>query len=81
MQETWVGSVGQEDPLDYEMATHSSIPAWKIPWREGLVGYSPRGRKESDTTERMHSTQHGAVIKKQFLSRFYQGRCFLFFCV
>ena len=34
MQETWVQSLGQEDPLEKEMATHSSILAWKIPWRE-----------------------------------------------
>ena len=34
MQETWVQSLGQEDPLEKEMATHSSILAWKIPWME-----------------------------------------------
>ena len=33
-QETWVQSLGQEDPLEAEMATHSSILAWKIPWSE-----------------------------------------------
>ena len=32
-----------EDPLDKEMATHSSILAWRIPWTEELAGYSPRG--------------------------------------
>ena len=32
MQETWVQSLGQEDPLEKEMRTHSSILAWKIPW-------------------------------------------------
>ena len=32
MQETWIQSLGQEDPLEEEMATHSSILAWKIPW-------------------------------------------------
>jgi len=48
--------MGREDPLEESMATHSSIPAWRIPWTErGLVGYS-RG-KESDTTEHTH-TQH-----------------------
>ena len=52
MQETWVRSLSQEDPLEKEMATHSSILAWRIPW--SLVGYSPRGRKELDTTERLH---------------------------
>ena len=34
MRETWVRSLGQEDPLEKEMATHSSILAWKIPWTE-----------------------------------------------
>ena len=34
MWETWVQSLGQEDPLEKEMATHSSILAWKIPWTE-----------------------------------------------
>ena len=39
MQETWVQSLGQEDPLEKEMATHSSILAWRIPQRS-LVGYT-----------------------------------------
>ena len=51
MPETWVRSLGQEEPLEKEMATHSSPLAWKIPWTESVVGYSPWGRKESDTTE------------------------------
>ena len=34
MRETWVRSLGWEDPLEKEMATHSSILAWKIPWTE-----------------------------------------------
>ena len=34
MQETWVQSLGWEDPLEKEMATHSSTLAWKIPWTE-----------------------------------------------
>ena len=53
MQETQVRSLGWEDPLEKEMATHSSILAWRIPWTEE-PGYSPRGCKESDTTERLH---------------------------
>ena len=36
------------------MAPHSSTLAWKIPWTEDLVGCSPWGREESDTTERLH---------------------------
>ena len=34
MQETWIQSLGQEDPLEKEMATHSTTLAWKIPWME-----------------------------------------------
>ena len=45
-----------EDPLDLEMATHASILAWEIHGQRSLVGYSPWGRKESDTTERAHSS-------------------------
>ena len=56
MQETWVRSLGWEDSLEKEMATHSSTIAWKIPWTEELgAGYCPWGRKESGTTERLHS--------------------------
>ena len=41
MQETWVRSLGQEDPLEKEMATHSSILAWRIPWTEEPGGLQP----------------------------------------
>ena len=52
MQETWVQSLGQEDLLEKEMATHSSILAWKKSHgQRSLVGYSPWGHKETDTTE------------------------------
>ena len=54
MQEIWVWSLGGEDPLEKEMATHSSILAGKLHGRTSLVGYSPWGRKESDMTERLH---------------------------
>ena len=50
-QEMWVQSLGREDPLEKEMATHSSILAWGIPWTENLAAYSPLGHKESDMTE------------------------------
>ena len=36
MQETWVQSLGREDPLEEKMATHSSVLAWRIPWTGGL---------------------------------------------
>ena len=54
MWETWVRSLGQEDPLEKEMAAHSSILAWRIPWMEELGGLQSMGHKESDTTERLH---------------------------
>ena len=56
MWETWVRSLGREDPLEKEMATHSSILAWRIPWTEELGGLQSTGRKELDTTERLHFT-------------------------
>ena len=54
MWETRVRSLRREDPLEKEMATHSSILAWRIPWTEELGGLQSTGRKESDTTERLH---------------------------
>ena len=45
-----------EDPPDLETAAHASIVAWEIHGQRSLVGYSPWGRKESDTTERAHSS-------------------------
>ena len=51
MQETRVQSLGQEDPLEKEMATHSSILAWEISWTEEPGGPIIHGvTKESDTT-------------------------------
>ena len=47
MQETWVQSLGSEDPLEKEMATHSSILAWKIPWAE------EPGRPQSNGLQRV----------------------------
>ena len=54
MQETFFHSLGQEDPLEEGMETHSSILAWGIPRTEEPGGlYSPWGCKESDRTERL----------------------------
>ena len=50
MQETWAQSLGQEDPLQKEMATHSSILAQEIPWTEGAWQATVHGVAESDTT-------------------------------
>ena len=51
VQETGVQSLGQEDPLQKGMATHSSILAWRMPWTEESDGLQPIGYKESSTTE------------------------------
>ena len=55
MRETQGRSLGQEDPLEKEMATHASLLACKILLlQRSVAGYSPWGRKELDTTERLH---------------------------
>ena len=51
MQETWVQSLGWEDPLEKGMATHSSVLPGESHGQRGLAGYSPWGRRESDVTE------------------------------
>ena len=51
MQETQVQSLGGEDPLEKEMATHSRILAWEIPWTEEPGRLRPKDCKELDTTE------------------------------
>ena len=60
MWETWVQSLGREDLLEKEMATHSSVLTWKIPWMEGP------GRLQSMESQRV---KHDLVTKKQ------QQRC------
>ena len=51
MQETWIRSLGWDDPLEEEMAAHSSILVWKIPWTREPGRLQSMGRKESDMTE------------------------------
>ena len=51
MQETKVQSLGQEDPVEEEMATHSSILAWEIPWTEEPGGLKSMDLKEPNTTQ------------------------------
>ena len=50
MQETWVQPLGREDPVQKEMATHSSIRPWAIPWTEEPGRLQSMGSQESDTT-------------------------------
>ena len=58
MEETWVQFLGWEDPLEKEMATHSSILAWRIPCTEDPGGLQSMGWQESDTTERLNHHHH-----------------------
>ena len=51
MQKTWVQPLGQEDPLEEGMATHSGILAWEIPWTEDPGGLQPMGHKDSDMSK------------------------------
>ena len=53
VQETRLQSLGQEDPLENGMATHSSILAWRIPWTEEPGGFQSMGHKESDMTKQL----------------------------
>ena len=78
MQETWVWSLGQEDPLEKGMSNHSSILAWEIPWIEepGSL-YYPWGLKELDMTERLKTNTHPHVLLNPFspllLNCYYRG--------
>ena len=62
MQETWVQSLGWEDPLEEGMATHSSILVWRIPMNKEEPGrLQSMGHNESDTTERLSIAQHRGI--------------------
>ena len=81
MLETQFRSLGQEDPLEKEMVTHSSILAWRIPWTEKPGRLSPWGRKESDTTERLHLLTYSHIWLLVFIgdcSSVLSGLCFFF---
>ena len=58
MWDTWVQSLGWEDSLEKEMATYSSILAWKIPWTEEPVGYTLHGVAKSWTQVSTHTQEN-----------------------
>ena len=62
----WVQSLGQEEPLEEGVATHSSILAWRISGQRRLVGYSPEGhRVMTEATQHTHTHRRkGAEVKK-----------------
>ena len=61
MQETWVRSLGREDPLEKEMATHSSTLAWKIPWTEEPCKLQSMGSQK--VGHDWATTSGGSVVK------------------
>ena len=73
MQETQVRSWGQEDPLEKEMATYSSILAGEFHGQRSLTGYSSWGCKESDTTERLSLMLHVSYGLPMLVASLHQG--------
>ena len=69
MWETWVRSLGREDPLEKEMATPSSILAWRIPWIEEPDGLQSTGCKESDMTEQQEEEEGERKVRKSLHSQ------------
>ena len=66
IQETWAQSPGREDPLEKEMATHSSTLAWRIPWTEEL------GKPQSTGSKRVG---HDCVTNFNFSKQYSSGKC------
>ena len=70
MQETWVRSLGWEDPLEKEMATHSSILAWRIPWMEEPSGLQSMGsqkvRHDQATSLSLSTKPRGKIETNNF---------------
>ena len=71
MQETWVRSLGQEDPREKEMATHSSVLAWEIPRTEEPGGLQSLGSQESEMTEQLNLPKLGGCWGQEFGERGY----------
>ena len=64
-QEMWVQALSLEDPLEKEMATHSSGLAWKIPWTEGPVGVQSAGLQRVGR-DRMTEHSHNKFLESEF---------------
>ena len=75
MQETWVRSLGQEDPLEEGMATHCSILAWRIPWTEELGGLQSLG---SQRVGHDWATQHKHGTRSKRISCMNSFTCLMF---
>ena len=66
-----IQSLGQKDPLEEEMANHSTILAWEIPWTEEPGGLQSVGYKESDTTEQLNMHAPWKYMGQVFNHLFY----------
>ena len=72
MQETQVRFLSREDPLEKEMATHSSIPALRIPWTEEPGRLQSTGLQESDTTQLLNHHHHHQYVCTSFFQDGFQ---------
>ena len=68
MQKTQIRSLAWEDPLEKEMATHSSILAWEIPWTEEPGGLQSMRLQELDTTEQLTHNSSNFYPAARYLS-------------
>ena len=66
MQETQAQSLGQEDPLEKEMATHASILTWKIPWTKEPGGLQSMGSQKSWTQLSSYTTGSGSILSSGY---------------
>ena len=71
VQETRVRFLGRKDPLEKEMAAHSSILAWRIPWTEEPGRLQSLGSQESDMTERLNRHHHHDLYTKKKKKKVY----------
>ena len=71
VQETLILSLGQEDSLEKEMATHSSILAWRISQMGSLAGYSPWGHKELDMTDQLTHEVKNYFLVRTFIKNYF----------
>ena len=73
MQETWFRSLDQEDPLEKEMATHSNIRAWRIPWAEEPGWHGPWDHKELDMTVQLTLKDLFSSLSREQWQALFQG--------
>ena len=79
MQETWVQSMDQEDPLEKEMATHPSVLAWEIPWTEESGGLQSMGSQRSQTWLWLNHNNTDSLPSKRRVSSLPEIPCLALF--